>query len=43
MPSDVVQKINKTNLKSTLKIKILRENIELVKIIKPIDIYDLNL
>ena len=42
-PSDVVQKINKSNLQSTLKIKILRKDIELVKIIKPIDIYDLQL
>ncbi len=42
-PSDVVQKINKNNIQSNLKIKILRENIELLKIIKPIDIYDLQL
>ncbi len=42
-PADVVQKINQSNLKSNLKIKILRENIEYVKIIKPIDIYELNL
>jgi len=42
-PSDVVQKINENNLESNLKIKILRENIEHVKIIKPIDIYELNL
>ncbi|WP_269604138.1 trypsin-like peptidase domain-containing protein [Prochlorococcus marinus] len=40
-PSDVVQKINRNDLKSTLKMKILRENIESIKIIKPIDIYDL--
>jgi len=42
-PADVVQKINKSNLQSSLTIKILRKNIELVKIIKPIDIYDLQL
>ena len=42
-PADVVQKINRNNLKSNLKIKILRENIESIKIIKPIDIYDLQL
>ncbi len=42
-PSDVVQKINRNNLKSNLKIKIIRENIDFIKIIKPIDIYDLQL
>ena len=42
-PADVVQKINQNNLKSTLKIKIIRNNIEYIKNIKPIDIYDLNL
>ena len=42
-PADVVQKINQNNLKSTLKIKIIRDNIEYIKNIKPIDIYDLNL
>ena len=42
-PAGVVQKINQSNLKSNLKIKILRENLELTKIIKPIDIYDLKL
>ena len=42
-PADVVQQISKNNLKSTLKIKILRDNIEYVKSIKPIDIYDLKL
>ncbi len=42
-PADVVQKINQNNLQSTLKIKILRDNIEYIKIIKPIDIYDLRL
>lgn len=40
-PSDVVQKINQNNLKSTLKIKILRKNKEFIKNILPIDIYDL--
>ena len=42
-PSDVVHTINSNNLKLSLKIKIIRDNIELVKSIKPIDIYDLNL
>ena len=42
-PADVVQEINKNNLRSTLKIKILRKNIESIKYIKPIDIYDLQL
>tara|TARA_X000000368_G_scaffold324952_1_gene262022 strand:+ start:127 stop:1305 length:1179 start_codon:yes stop_codon:yes gene_type:complete len=42
-PADVVQRINQNNLKSNLKIKIIRENIEHVKTIKPIDIYDLKL
>ena len=42
-PADVVKKINKNNLRSTLKIKILRENIESIKIIQPVDIYDLQL
>ena len=40
-PTDVVQKINQNNLQSTLRIKILRNNIESIKIIKPVDIYDL--
>ena len=40
-PADVVKKINKNNLQSALRIKILRENIESIKIIKPGDIYDL--
>ncbi len=40
-PSDVVQKINQNNLSSTLKIKIIRNNTEYIKNIKPIDIYDL--
>ncbi len=42
-PADVVQKINRNNLQSTLRIKILRENQESIKIIKPVDIYDLQL
>ena len=42
-PTDVVQKINQNDLKSTLKIKILRGNKEFVKTIRPIDIYDLKL
>tara|TARA_B100000965_G_scaffold330932_1_gene294874 strand:- start:1089 stop:2267 length:1179 start_codon:yes stop_codon:yes gene_type:complete len=42
-PTDVVQKINLNNLKSNLKIKILRGNNEYIKTIKPIDIYDLKL
>ena len=42
-PADVVKKINKNNLQSALRIKILRENIESIKIIKPVDIYDLQL
>ena len=42
-PSDVVHTINSNNLKLSLKIKIIRDNIELVKSIKPIDIYDLQL
>ena len=40
-PADVVQKINQSNLKSTLKIKILRNKKEFIKNILPIDIYDL--
>ena len=40
-PTDVVQKINRNNLESSLKIKIIRKNIESLKIIQPIDIYDL--
>ena len=42
-PSDVVQKINQNDLKSTLKITILRDNVEYIKIIQPIDIYELKL
>ncbi len=42
-PADVVNKINQNNLKSSLKIKVLRNNIEYIKTIKPIDIYDLKL
>ena len=42
-PTDVVKKINRNNLESALKIKIIRNNIESFRIIKPIDIYDLRL
>ncbi len=42
-PADVVQKINRNNLQSNLKITIIRKNIEFIKSIKPIDIYDLQL
>ena len=42
-PADVVQKINKNNLKSSLKIKIIRDNKEYIKYIQPIDIYELEL
>ena len=42
-PADVVQKINRNNLQSTLKIRIIRKNIEFVKIIKPVDINDLKI
>ena len=42
-PADVVQKINDNNLQSNLKIKILRGNNEFIKIIRPIDIYELSL
>ena len=42
-PADVVKKINQSNLQSTLKIKIIRRNTESIKVIKPIDIYDINL
>ena len=42
-PADVVKKINKNNLQSTLRIKILRKNIEYIKNIKPVDIYDLQI
>ena len=42
-PADVVKKINQNNLKSTLKIKIIRKNIESIKTVKPVDIYDLQL
>ena len=42
-PADVVKKINRNNLKSTLKIKIIRDNIEHIKIVKPIDFYELKL
>ncbi len=42
-PSDVVQTINENNLKSTLKIKILRKNNTYIKTVRPIDIYDLEI
>ena len=42
-PADVVKKINQNDLQSTLKISILRKNIEYLKNIKPIDIYELKL
>ena len=42
-PTDVVKKINRNNLESTLKVKIMRKNIESFKVIQPIDIYDLRL
>ncbi len=42
-PADVVKKINHNDLKSNLKIKIIRGNSEYIKIIKPIDIYELKL
>ena len=42
-PADVVKKINQSNLKSTLEIKILRKNRESIKYIRPIDIFDLNI
>ena len=42
-PADIVKKINKADLESTFKIKIIRKNIESIKFIKPIDIYDLEL
>jgi len=42
-PADVVQKINHNDLKSTLKIKIIRENNEYIKLVRPIDIYDLKM
>ncbi len=40
-PADVVKKINQSNLKSTLEIKILRKNRESIKYIRPVDIFDL--
>ena len=40
-PADVVKKINQSNLKSTLEIKILRKNRESIKYIRPIDIFDI--
>ena len=42
-PADVVQKINQNDLKSNLKIKIIRNKKEYLKIIKPIDIYELKI
>ena len=42
-PADVVQKINRNNLQSNLKVKIIRDNTPLQKTIKPVDIYDLQL
>ena len=42
-PADVVKIINKNNLKSTLKVKILRKNIGYTKLIKPIDMYDIEI
>jgi len=42
-PADVVKRINHNDLKSSLKIKIIRDNIEYIKIIIPIDIYNLKL
>ena len=42
-PADVVKKINHNDFKSNLKIKIIRENNEYIKIVRPIDIYDLKL
>ena len=40
-PTDVVKKINKNDLKSTMRIRIFRRNREYTKIIQPIDIYEL--
>ena len=40
-PSDVVQRINQNDLKSKMKIIILRENKEYIRLVKPIDIYEL--
>jgi len=42
-PADVVQKINDNNLQSDLKIKIRRGSNETIKVVRPIDIYDLRL
>ena len=42
-PADVVQKINHNNLKSNLKIKIIRGKNEYMKVVRPIDIYDLKM
>jgi len=42
-PEDVVREINQINLQSTLRIKILRDSLESIKTIKPVDIYDLQI
>ncbi len=42
-PSDVVKKINQNDLDSSMMIKIVRDNREYIRIIKPIDIYELQL
>ena len=42
-PTDVVNRINQNNLKTNMKIKILRNNRHLIKTIMPIDIYELQL
>tara|TARA_B100000214_G_scaffold325044_1_gene262349 strand:+ start:750 stop:1928 length:1179 start_codon:yes stop_codon:yes gene_type:complete len=42
-PEDVVRAINHNNLISTLKIKILRGNKKYIKVVRPIDIYDIKL
>tara|TARA_B100000700_G_C14999089_1_gene835406 strand:- start:495 stop:1673 length:1179 start_codon:yes stop_codon:yes gene_type:complete len=42
-PADVVKKLNQSNLKSNLKVVILRNKKQYIKFIKPIDIYDLKL
>ena len=42
-PADVVNKVNQNDLKTSLKIRISREEKEFIKFIKPIDIYQLKL
>ncbi len=42
-PADVVQIINQSKLKSSLKIKIIRKDNEYVKTVKPIDIYNIKI